>query len=337
MVTVRQLSPVGRVPQLGEQICFAPSREVEAVEYYLEHDGVFYPEPLKADADRSVRLFPEAPGRYTLYAAWQTANSQRGWAHVEFVISGLSSSLPQEVRFEASTFWVPTAWDRAILGAHEIVMVRELKRMVRPGMTVYDVGANIGTYSSHFASWIGPAGRLYAIEPNPLCVSYLRANLERTTARNYSVLPLALSNGPCTVRFTINYASSMIGIGSDSPQTGKPGHTIQVQGESLDRLVTRLNLRNPDFIKVDVEGAEGSVIAGMLDTLVRSRPILMLELHGREPAKSALHHLRALEYRFRTPGTATTYETADSLLATMPEACVQVIGSPADRRESAIG
>jgi FkbM family methyltransferase len=205
-----------------------------------------------------------------------------------------------------------------------------LKRFLRPGMTVYDVGANIGTYSLQFTNWIGPTGRLYAIEPNPMCVSYLRANLERTSARNYSVIPLALSDRPCKVRFTINYASSMIGIGSDSPQTGKPGHTIQVQGESLDCLVKRLNLRNPDFIKVDVEGAEGSVIAGMLETLVRARPVLMLELHGREPAKNALQHLGLLEYRFWSPSARTIHQTADSLLATMPEACVQVIGSPAD-------
>jgi FkbM family methyltransferase len=333
MVTVHQVLPVGRAPRLGEEVRFAPNRNLaDQIQYFLEHDGVLYPQPLTAEADGSVRMYPEAPGRYTLYAAWRIAADCCGWTQASFAISGPANSVPQEVRLKAGHFWAPTAWDRATLAAHELGVLRQLKRLLKPGMTIYDVGANIGVYSSHFIGWIGSQGWLYAVEPNPVCVAYLRTNLEQTKARNYSVLPLALSKGPCTIRFTINYGSSMIGIGSDSPQAGKPGHTIQVEGESLDRLINRLNLRKPHFIKVDVEGAEASAIGGMLDTLMQARPLLMIEFHGRTAASDTLPLLAPLNYRFTDASTATTYATGSALLDAMPEACVQVIGVPPDPR-----
>jgi FkbM family methyltransferase len=327
MATIEQLDPPGLVPALGRECRFAARGEsLVAVDYFLEHEGVLYPHPLRVESDGSVRLYPEAPGRYALHAAWRSLQGESGWTQTEFHVKGARGSAPQRITAERESLWVPTSRDAEILSAHEQPAFRELQQIIRPGETVYDIGANVGLFSARFARWIGAEGWLYAVEPNPLCVYFLRANLEHARLKNFTILPVALSNRRCECSFSINYGSSLIGVGGDSNVAGKPGHQIRVEGESLDRLIATFGLRKPDFIKLDVEGAEASAVAGMMETLERSRPNFMIELHGREAGSATLRRLAGLGYEYLLSSTGTRYRTADALLDSLPEACVQVIG-----------
>ena len=329
MVTIQQVAPGRSAPALGQECRFALQGEpVTRVDYFLEHEGVFYPEPLKAEADGAVRLYPEAPGRYSLLAAWRSARGEGGWSRIEFDVAGATGSAPQEITAEGETLWVPTAWDARVFSAHERSVFRHLEQIIRPGATVYDIGANVGLFSARFARWIGPGGWLYAVEPNPICVYFLRANLNRARAHNFTILPVAMSHRHSDCAFTLNYGSSLLGVGGDSVVTGKPGHQIRVEGVSLDTLITTFNLRQPDFIKLDVEGAEASAVAGMMETLEKHRPGFMIELHGRAAASATLQHLAGLGYRYVLSSTGAKYGTTDALLAALPEACVQIIGYP---------
>ena len=329
MVTIERLDAPHAPLALGQEGRFAACGEsLASVDYFLEHEGVLYPHPLRAEADGSVRVYPEAPGRYGLRAAWRSGLGESGWTRIEFQVKGAQGSAPQRVSAEGETLWVPTAWDAQTLGAHERAVFRELQKIIRPGATVYDIGANVGLFSARFARWVGADGWLYALEPNPICVSFLRANLEHVGTRNFTILPVAASNSRSDCTFSLNYGSSMIGVGGDSPVAGKPGHQIRVEGESLDTLIATFNLRRPDFIKVDVEGAEASVVAGMTETLENTRPGLMIELHGREAASNTLRALASLGYSYLQCSTGVTCKTAETLLASLPEACVQVIGYP---------
>jgi FkbM family methyltransferase len=328
LVTIEPLD-AGSPPALGQECRFvARGGPLAAVDYFLEHEGVLYPQPLRAEPDRSVRLYPEAPGRYALHAAWRTVQGESGWTHTEFHVKGVRGWAPQRVTAERERLWVPTARDAQILGAHERPAFRELRKIIRPGAVVYDAGANVGLFSVRFARWIGTDGWLYAVEPNPLCVYFLRANLEHARLRNFTILPVALSNRSGECRFSVNYGSSLIGVGDDSNVAGKPGHQIGVEGESLDTLIETFHLRTPDFIKLDVEGAEASAVAGMIKTLEKSRPHFMIELHGREAAAATLGCLAGLGYEYLLVSTATRYQTAKVLLDSLPEACVQVVGYP---------
>jgi FkbM family methyltransferase len=327
MPTIEQLDAPRLAPSLGRECRFAARGEsLLAVDYYLEHEGVFFPQPLRGEPDGSIRLYPEAPGRYALHAAWRSSGGESGWARTEFHVKGARGSAPQQVSAEGETLWVPTARDAEILRAHEGPVFRELRKIIRPGATVYDVGANVGLFSARFARWIGADGWLYAVEPNPLCVYFLRANLEHARLQNFTILPVALSNRSCECSFSINYGSSLIGVGGDSNVAGKPGHRIRVEGESLDTLIATFNLREPDFIKLDVEGAEASAVAGMMRTLEKSRPSFMIELHGREAGSATLRYLAGLGYEYLLTSTGTRYRTAEALLDSLPDVCVQVIG-----------
>jgi FkbM family methyltransferase len=329
------VTPIERLssasPALGRECRFALRVPLaSAPAFYLEHDGVLYLEPLSVDGDGSVRLYPEAPGRYVLHATWRAGEGTVQWARTQFHIAGEGpGSPPTQVKLEdRTTLWVPTRWDAQAVTAFERPVFRELQKLVRPGMTVYDIGANVGLFSVRLLRWIRPTGWLYAVEPSPVCVSFLRANLGLTGAENFQILPVAISNRRTECAFRLNYANSLIGVTSDSPHAAKPGHELRVAAESLDGLIAERGLRKPDLIKLDVEGAEALAVEGMMETIATARPTLMIELHGRAAASQTLQRLASCGYRYLDTSTGVTYERAEDLSEALPEACVQVIGLP---------
>lgn len=329
MVTLAQIQGPPSGPKLGQACRFvAQGQALSTIDYFLEHEGVFYPDPLPVEPDRSVRLYPEAPGRYRLHAAWSAPDGPIAWTFVEFNVPGPEGTAPLRVSVNGERLWAPTPWDASLLTTHERSVLRELRALIRPGATVYDAGANLGTFSVQFVQWIGAEGWLYAIEPNPVCVYFLRANLEATRRGNFTILPLALASRSGDCGFTLNYGSSLIGLGSDSATSGKPGHKIHVQARALDGLIATLHLRQPDFIKLDVEGAEAGAVAGMMQTIERRRPGLMIEMHGRDAATDTLRQLAHLSYQYLLCSTSVRYQSAEDLLGVLPDACVQVIGNP---------
>lgn len=330
MVTIGPLDPDAARPALGRESRFAARGEVFArVEYFLEHQGVMYPRPLRTEADGSVRVYPEAPGRYALHAAWQTTGNESGWARTDFDIGGAAGDAPQRIRVAGEQLWVPTAWDAQVLGSHERPVFNALRDTIRPGAVVYDIGANVGVFSVHLARWVGKSGWLYAIEPSPTCVYFLRANLAATGLANFTILPMAVSNSSGELVFSLNYGSSLIGAAHDSAAVDKPGHRIGVDREALDRMIARFHLRRPDFIKLDVEGAEAEAVDGMMETLRSARPGLMIELHGSAAARATLRTLAELDYRFSIPAAGTRHATAHELADAIGDECVQVIGNAA--------
>jgi FkbM family methyltransferase len=299
-------------------------------QFFLKHDGIFYLTPLTQSGPASVRVFPEAPGAYTLCVGWRLANGETGWAETTFEVEGpASSSGPELVQMPGSTkAWVPSRWEATLSAQHEARVLAMLAKIIKPGATVYDVGANIGLFSLRFARWAGADGHVYCIEANPLCVYFLRANMARHGTRNFDILPVCMLDRSRLTEFTISYGNNLLGVAQDSPFSAKPGHHVHVESDSLDHLIASLRLRPPDFIKVDIEGAEGTAVAGMLETIARSRPVLMFELHGRTAAAATLAHLAPAGYRYHEIASGRDFARAEELSDWFPEACLQVIGFP---------
>jgi FkbM family methyltransferase len=327
MVTIEQTEPLGSPPELGRECRFvARGESFLALEYFLEHESVFYPHAMNAAPDGSVRLYPEAPGHYVLHVAWCSVSHQSGWARTEFDLNTKQGWTPQRVGLKGEKLWAPTTWDAHLLGTHEQAVFRDVRSLVRQGSIVYDIGANVGLFSVRLAEWIGQQGWLYAIEPNPICVYFLRANLSQARVRNFTIFPVAVTDRRGNQPFSLNYGSSLIGVWGDWPGAHKPGHRIHVDGDRLDSLIATFKLRQPDFIKLDVEGGEARAIAGMRETLERARPSLMIELHGKVAAAETLQLLAPLGYQYSRPSTGLKYKTAEALLDSLPDECVQVVG-----------
>ena len=181
MPTIEKLQPQS-APQLGRECRFALVGDAPMdAEFFLEHQGILYPDPLATrGADGSVCLYLEVPGLYRLHANWSSGSGERRCSSIEFEVGGQYLGWPQNVKIDRDvSLWAPSNWEGQLLNTHEAAVFRELADVVVPGAVVYDIGANVGLFAVRFASAVGAKGHLYAFEPNPICVSYLRANLQQ--------------------------------------------------------------------------------------------------------------------------------------------------------------
>jgi len=146
-----------------------------------------------------------------------------------------------------------------------------LSQIVKPGMTVVEVGTNIGPHTVGLARACAP-GPLFAFEPQPRVFQILCANLVLNNIANAFAYPEALGDeeGEVTVPI-IDYSSPHNFGGVDVRAAGEPG--IKVRLRRLDSL----DLTACDLLKVDVEGFELQVIRGARETIARHRPTLYLE------------------------------------------------------------
>jgi FkbM family methyltransferase len=140
---------------------------------------------------------------------------------------------------------------------------------VRPGMTVLDVGANVGYYTVKMATLVGASGRVLAFEPNPSVLAELQFNVELNRLRNVQVFPLALAEQSGKSTFCVprpGWESHGSLRPNDSFQVSS---TAEVQTDRLDTVLSSLGSPKIDFVKMDVEGAEMGVIRGAAQFLSR--------------------------------------------------------------------
>jgi FkbM family methyltransferase len=300
--------------------------------------NVLYAEPLKDWSPiADVAFFPEAPGDYRLVVEWRSPRGGQGRVERGVAVdAGAALSVePRAVEVGGlGGMWAPSEWEAGLLEQSERAALDELGRLVRPGWQVIDVGANLGLYAMTLSRMVGPTGRVLCLEPNPVCVYFLRLNLARSHAANCTVLPLAASDTASTVDIKINYGNSNLGLSTDSPHYGgKAGQRLLVPALPLDEVLERFAIRPPDFVKIDVEGAEGAVIHGMGELLARRRPLLLVEIHGLGPASSVLPFLDRLGYAFRVAGGSPGLADGGAFLRGMTDAVIQVFCHP-DRAAS---
>ncbi len=190
---------------------------------------------------------------------------------------GWSEGAPQPVKVGDITYYVSD--DDSSVGAslrktgeYEPAVTAMVRRHLREGQTFVDVGAAFGYFSVLAGTIVGPSGLVVAFEPGPQNQSVLILNLEMNGVRSAEVHQVALSDGPGVFMYSHSGANGFI-----SPFTGVPedlaSHSL-VQATTLDRL---LGERSVDMMKIDVEGAEGLVLAGGRSTLERSHPMLLIE------------------------------------------------------------
>jgi FkbM family methyltransferase len=176
------------------------------------------------------------------------------------------------------------------------------------GLTVYDVGTFEGIHSLFFSGAVGETGHVVGFEPNPHTHCRALENLELNHITNVEVLPIAV--GDRSEVATLRFDPRDAGRGSiDSPGQPERGadrqHSVSVDVRPLDELVTSGRIPPPDFVKIDVEGAESAVLAGMDEIMRRFAPSLFIEVHGRNEAekratvRSIISRQAALGYRCR--------------------------------------
>lgn len=169
---------------------------------------------------------------------------------------------------------------------------RELLTMLPPipaDGVVLDVGAHAGQFAKLFAGLV-PQGRVYAFEPGGYARSILTQVVRLRRLRPVEVVPMGLGDAAGTARLAMPIkASGAYGFGlSHLGASDRAGamRTETVAVTTMDTFVRAHGLTRVNFIKADVEGWEGRMLAGAQETLARFRPALMLELIGSHLARA---------------------------------------------------
>lgn len=327
----------GRMP-FGAHCGFEFTAPPEAgLEYrlFLRHAQVFHGKPLRDwSAESSVYLFPEAPGFYVLRVEWRGPAGGSGLEEAEFEVE---PAIPGQPLFqpvlgrngEAGEWWVPNRHEANGLVNYESGLLGALDGLVPKGAVIYDIGANVGLAAVPLAKATGADGLVFCFEPNPLCVAYLQANLERHGCTQCRVLPYAITGGEPRVRFTVNFANSLLGLSQSSFFYGqKVGQEIEVPGGRLEQLREQFRLPPPAVVKIDVEGAEVAIFEGMRQVLEENLPLILFELHHPQAAGLLLPILSRWGYTYQDCADGRNHPTAESLMAVYDRGIRQVICFP---------
>jgi FkbM family methyltransferase len=157
---------------------------------------------------------------------------------------------------------------------HEPLASNLLEQTLMSGMTVIDIGGNIGYYALLEAQLVGSSGKVIAIEPVPRNVAQLRDNVRANERGNIEIHELAIGKHNGTQAL---YLSSKSNHHSLLPT--RSADTLMVSVSRLDDFVSAAKLPSVNLIRMDLEGYEIEILSGMQHTLKRYGPHLLIELH----------------------------------------------------------
>jgi FkbM family methyltransferase len=172
-----------------------------------------------------------------------------------------------------------------------------LQRHLRPGMTFYDIGANIGFFSLLAARLVGAQGRVVAFEADPEVAARLREHVARNEFSWVVTEQQAVWSEPTTVCFARTDPATSPDRGLGHVVERPSADTIQVPATSLDEWMR--TQAAPDFLKCDVEGAEVEVFRGAQRLLAEKRPGILCEMHGDENRRILLDEFARHRYACR--------------------------------------
>ncbi len=187
-------------------------------------------------------------------------------------------------------------------GVYEPIEAYLFTRLLKPGMTVIDAGANIGQYTLLAATLVGDRGSVHSFEPVPATFEKLSQHVAANHLGNVSINQVALWNQPTVL--TLGLADDMVNnIGSYSTGVVDIKTAVAAKGLPLDQYATEQGLERVDLIKMDIEGAELCALQGMETILRRDHPLLLLEINrlalerlGYVPAEIWSFLTRKLDY-----------------------------------------
>ena len=210
--------------------------------------------------------------RFRVRPYMDTAMSSLGireYSTVRFPVNGSSFT----VNVRSGVFW-KVVEERMF----EPKCLEHVFKVMREGSRVLDIGAGFGAYSLLFSRMTGSRGEVHAFEPDPVSREILGDNVRRNRISNVRVQGLCVSStlGTAILR------SRMWGSGrSTIMEHADPQAKLEriVATTTVDRFCEKNNLR-PEGMKIDVEGAEGLVLAGAMKTIEECSPWILLEFHG---------------------------------------------------------
>jgi FkbM family methyltransferase len=163
------------------------------------------------------------------------------------------------------------ALDLSINPGYEPELTGLIQRQTKPGNVAVDIGANIGYYTLILARCVGPQGRVFAFEPDPVNFALLKKNVETNGYANVVLVNKALSDKAASAKLflaTDNLGDHRI----FDPGDGR--RSIPIETVALDDFMADPPV-SVDVIKMDVQGAEYRALRGMRSVLARSKSLTL--------------------------------------------------------------
>src|SRR5215469_11544758 len=174
-----------------------------------------------------------------------------------------------------------------------------LKKYIRMGDCCIDIGAHLGYFTIELSRLAGPAGKVFAVEPMSKFNSVLEQVVRRYGAHNVTIHKVALGGTGDYVEMGIPEIGRKKRFAYARIMDSTPGlqyvDTERVENHEGDSLFG--HLKRLDFVKVDVEGLEFSVLSSMIHTISAHRPILLCEFFEAEQRLKLYRLLEPLGYR----------------------------------------
>jgi len=158
-------------------------------------------------------------------------------------------------------------------GAYEPEIAAVFSRYVKPGMSVVDIGANIGYLTMLLASLVGPSGLVVAVEPNPENIRLLEASRRENGFDQILVIQAAAGRRVAILALNVSYSN---GITAELPSNVDAIFASRpVPCFALDAILPKN--RPINLVKIDTEGAEFNAVIGLSETIDRDRPVIVSE------------------------------------------------------------
>lgn len=175
------------------------------------------------------------------------------------------------------------------LGSYEFAKRLVFERTIREGSIVFDIGAHVGFYTLLASALVGPHGKVFAFEPVPRNLFYLKEHLRLNRVTNVIVIEAAVSDRHGMTLFDEG-PNSLMGCIS-------PNGKLQVRTVALDELIARGEITTPNYIKMDIEGTEVLALLGARSLLRSLLPTLFLATHGGDIQQESCRFLVSLGYQ----------------------------------------
>jgi FkbM family methyltransferase len=154
------------------------------------------------------------------------------------------------------------------------------EQVVREGMHVVEIGANIGAHTIMLAQKVSPSGRVIAFEPQRIVYQSLCGSIALNSLVNVYAYQLAIGSEAGTINVpALDYAAQN-NFGGLSLGGFGPGEEVDI------RTLDSFDLPACDFLKLDIEGMEEAALRGAVGTIARFRPIMYIENDREEKSSS---------------------------------------------------
>ncbi len=233
-------------------------------------------------------------------------------------------AVPLPFRLPFGAYWLARHDDLGIpllSNSFETAELRFVEQLLRPGMTVLDLGAHHGLYTLLASKRVGDSGRVFSFEPSPRERKALKRHLKLNRCRNVSIQEVAL--GSRAEETDLHVVENSAGGCNSLRQPNVEATTVavRIRVERLDDVLAELGVEHVDFIKLDVEGGEKELLKGAELLLGRKpRPVILAEVQDVRTApwgyaaREIIQRLHSKGFRWYAPDKDGSLQAVDANL-----------------------